>query len=94
MQTLYDTLSDDNFVIVAVDLNESRNTVQEFIDQYEYTYPVLLDTNGSVGAVYGARSIPTSFLIDEEGNALGFLVGSREWDGDDVLRVFRSLLAD
>ena len=92
MQALYDTLDGEEFEIVAVDLNESRQTVQSFVEENEYTFPVLLDSTGAVGATYGARSIPTSFLIDSDGNALGFLVGSRTWEGDDIEALFRALL--
>jgi cytochrome c biogenesis protein CcmG, thiol:disulfide interchange protein DsbE len=92
MQALYDTLDGEEFEIVAVDLNESRQTVKSFVEENEYTFPVLLDSTGAVGATYGARSIPTSFLIDSAGNALGFLVGSRTWEGDDIEALFHALL--
>ena len=93
MQTLYDTLGGDGFEIVAVDLQESERTVQDYVDELSLTFPVLLDTKGQVGATYGARSIPTTFLIDRDGNAIGFLVGSRTWDGDDVEKLLKDLIS-
>ncbi len=94
MQTLYEKLEDEDFEIVAVDLQESRRTVADFIEERGFTFPVVIDSSGRTGSEYGARSIPTSYLIDRDGNAIGFLVGSRMWDGEDVEQVFRSLLED
>jgi len=94
MQSLYESLGNESFEILAVDLQESERTVQDYIDEFGFTYPVLLDTRGQVGATYGARSIPTTFLIDADGNAIGFLVGSRTWEGPEVMSVFEDLVAE
>lgn len=92
MQALYDDLNEDGFEIVAVNLQESQRTVSKFIDQNGYTFPVLLDSNGKVGGTYGARSIPTSYLIDTKGNAVGFIVGSRSWTEPEVKQTFNNWL--
>jgi thiol-disulfide isomerase/thioredoxin len=92
MQVLYEALGNDHFEIIAVDLQESERTVQKFIDELSLTFPILLDSKGQIGAIYGARSIPTTFLIDKVGNAIGFLVGSRTWEGDEVEALFNDLI--
>ena len=94
MQALYEELGNDHFEIVGIDLQESRRTVQDFVNEYELTFPILLDSTGAVGATYGARSIPTTFLIDRDGNAIGFLVGSRSWEGIEVESIFRTIIGD
>ena len=92
MQALYDNLNEAGFEIVAVNLQESQRTVSKFINQNGYTFPVLLDSNGKVGGTYGARSIPTSYLIDTDGNAVGFIVGSRSWMEPEVKQTFNDWL--
>ena len=93
MQVLYEKLDKDKFELLAIDLQESQRTVQKFIDGEGFTFPVLLDTSSKVGSDYGARSIPTTYLIDPEGHAYAFLVGSRNWHEEAVLEAFNSLLA-
>ncbi|MAG14020.1 MAG: hypothetical protein CMN78_05435 [Spirochaetales bacterium] len=93
MQTMYDTLKGYDFEILAVDLQESERTVKKFIQDAEFTFPVVLDRNGRVGADYGARSIPTTYLINTEGYAIGFLIGSRRWDEDGVYETFKNQLS-
>jgi peroxiredoxin len=92
MQVLYDSLGNDSFEIVAIDLQESRKAVQAFVDEFEFTFPVLLDSSGRVGSQYGARSIPTTYLIDTEGRAIGFFIGSRSWEGPEIKNYFETLL--
>ena len=54
-------------VVLLVDSNESRGTVQDFVDEYCLTYPVLLDSNGSIARLYQIFAIPTGLFIDAEG---------------------------
>ncbi len=89
MEIMYGVFQNEEFEILAIDLQESEKTVRNFVDDNEYTFQILLDTNGRVGSLYGARSIPTTYLIDENGLALGFIVGSREWDDEEVYKVLR-----
>lgn len=89
MQVMYETLDGYDFEILAVDLQESERTVKNFIEKEGFTFPVVLDKNGQVGAQYGARSIPTTYLINSDGNAVGFLIGSRRWDVEDVYDAFK-----
>ncbi len=92
MQKVYDELKDEGFVIVAVNLQEDRKLVKKFLDQYGLTFPVLLDKQGRVGAMYGARSIPTTYLIDRDGYIIGRAIGAREWDAPEIQSVFKDIL--
>lgn len=93
MEKLYSTLRKKGFVIVAVDLSESREAVRDFVTANKMTYPVLLDSAGNVGALYGARSIPTTYIIGRNGRILGRTIGSRDWSAPTVVSLFESLLA-
>ena len=93
MQALYESLGNESFEIVAINLRESRNLVQEFVDEFEFTFQVLLDTSGQVSASYGTRNIPTSYLIGPDGKAIGFMIGSRTWEDPEVESLFRELTA-
>ncbi|PAV28690.1 alkyl hydroperoxide reductase [Virgibacillus profundi] len=67
-------------VILAVNLTETEpNTqqVQNFVNEFNLTFPILLDEEIEVATSYGIRPIPTSFMIDSNGiiqyKALGAL---------------------
>jgi len=76
----YQGINDDRFKIVAVDLQEDRETVKEFTDELDLSFPILLDERGIAGSIYGISAIPTTFLIDKDGGLVARLVGSREWN--------------
>ncbi len=94
MQRLYTEFKDDGLVIVAVDLQESKAQVKSFVEEYNLTFPVLLDKNGKVGAIYGARSIPTTFLLDRDGYIFARAIGAKEWDTPQMVRIFRKILGE
>lgn len=92
MEKLYQQYKDQGLEMLAVNLRENRNTVQQFIQQNGYTFPVPLDLNGRVGSMYGISSIPTTFIINREGMIIGRVVGSIYWDTPQVFALFDALL--
>jgi thiol-disulfide isomerase/thioredoxin len=92
MELLWQVFQDDDFVILAVDVKEERDTVSSFIEKNDYTFPVLLDSRGKVASMYDLRAYPTSFLIDREGRVVGKAVGAREWASKDSFDLIKYLL--
>jgi thiol-disulfide isomerase/thioredoxin len=93
MQALYEKLQARGLVILAVDLAEEPAVVRDYMKQNKLTFPVLLDKTGEVGGIYGAQSIPTTYLIDRAGNVLGRGVGARwTWDSPEIVALFEKLL--
>ena len=84
MQTLYEDLQDDNFSIVAVNVQEGQGVVQNFVDQHGFTYPILMDPTGQTARRYGVRGLPTSYLIAPNGDIIAAKVGFHNWDTQAV----------
>ena len=53
--------------ILGVNFDESPQQVQDFVEEYNLSFPILLDPGGSVQNLYRVRGYPTTFVIDEEG---------------------------
>ena len=62
-----------------------------FFAKNKLTYTALLDTTGEVGAEFGLRAIPTTFILDKSGNIIGRIAGPREWDSKNVVALFEQL---
>jgi len=92
MEVLYRRYNSQGLEILAVDLREDINTVRQFIQSNRYTFPVLLDTNGRTGNIYGVVSIPTTYIIDREGMIVGRIIGSIHWDTPQVFAAIEALL--
>lgn len=91
MEVLHNELRDEPFRMVAVNVREDAPTVESFIKEFGYTYPILLDGDGRVSTNYGVRGIPTTFFIAPDGTVLGMLVGTRYWDETDTLDGMRRI---
>ena len=55
---------------------ETLESAQEFIAEHGYTFPVLYDTDTDAAIAYGAYSLPTTYFIDAEGNAVAQATGA------------------
>jgi hypothetical protein len=68
-QQLFDSLKDQNFMIVAV-AEESRGAehARPWIEQAKPTYWNLIDTEHRVAALYGMVNVPQSVWIDATGH--------------------------
>lgn len=67
IQSTYEMRQGDGFVVLGVNVDEPRATVQQFMDEIEMTYPVLLDEGGKLLQMYRANGLPMSVLVDREG---------------------------
>lgn len=57
----------NDLVLLAINLEEPRNVVLDYIRRQNIASTVLLDENGTVGEAYGATSIPMQVLLDRQG---------------------------
>jgi peroxiredoxin len=67
IQARYEMLEDDGLVVLAVNFDESRESVLAYGEELGLSFPLLLDPGGEVQRLYRNRSYPTSFFVDEDG---------------------------
>ncbi len=67
---------DKGLVVVGVSLDEgSPEAVKAFIGQFGINYPIVMGTPEVVAAFGGVEGIPTTFILDRQGNIAGKHVG-------------------
>ncbi len=59
---------------ISVDL-EGPEVVQAFVDEYGVPYPIALGGDGAAEAFGGAFALPTSFLLNPDGEVIGRFPG-------------------
>lgn len=92
MEKLYRDLKSDSFVIVGVNVKEGKKPVQKFVRDFTVTFPVLLDTEGEVGLLYGAWGLPTTYIIGKKGEVIARVFGPALWGSKESREYFQSLL--
>jgi len=92
MQRLWEEFKEEDFVILAIDIQEESKLVSSFMNERGLSFPVLLDEKGKVARSYGIRGIPTTFFLNPEGEIIGKAVGARDWDSEESFELIRELL--
>jgi peroxiredoxin len=75
MQASFDKLRDKGFVVLAINELEDDAKVREFIKQYGYTFPVLMDRDNKVANQFGVFGIPVTVFVDERGVVQEYIRG-------------------
>lgn len=69
-----------------------ERVVKPYVEAQGLTFPVLLDPGLDVSNSFRVMSLPTTYLIDPEGNIIGVLSGAENWTAPDTLQYFENLL--
>lgn len=74
---MYERYEDQGFIILGVNTTyqDERAKVEQFVRDNGVRFPVLLETDPAIGAAYGSRLMPTSYLIDRNGKIVYTRVG-------------------
>ncbi len=67
LNKLHQKLKDQNFEVVAINLDEDKANAEKFLKDTPVTFTVLHDHNGEWADKYVVESMPTSFIIDKQG---------------------------
>lgn len=76
LEALYNRFKDKGFVILAISDEESK-TVEKFVTEHKYTYPMLLDPGRKVNTDYKIGGIPKSFIYDRNGKMVAQTIDMR-----------------
>lgn len=93
LKRLNEEFKDENFALITIDIQESRDTVAKYVSENGLDFINLLDPEGGVSQDYGVRSTPAKFIIDRDGNMVGATLGYKEWDTDEVKELIRKLIS-
>ena len=76
-QQAYADYENEGFILLAVNatLQDNPSDIAAFIEEFGLSFPVVLDTEGTVNQLYQVRSLPTSFFVDKEGIISEVVIG-------------------
>lgn len=69
IQQVYEANRERGLIVLAVNTTYQDSTKEalQFAEEFDLTFPILLDVDGSVSRRYQLRALPTTFFIDGEG---------------------------
>jgi len=74
VEELHRRFQHKGLTVVGVN-DEDPEVAQEFLQEQDFTFPMLVDAGGEVGNAYEVDAIPTLVLIDQEGKIVHRDVG-------------------
>lgn len=94
MERLYQKLNGEDFTVIAVNQMESGDHVFAYTGQLEVdpTFTILFDRDSRVSNSYRVNGLPTTYLIDKQGNIRFRAIGGREFDHPDVEKQIMQLM--
>jgi peroxiredoxin len=77
MQVVFERYKDRGFTILAVNATnqDSLSSAQAFVEELGVTYPILLDLDGEVSALYQLRALPSTFFVAADGRIQEVIIG-------------------
>ena len=82
------------FEVLAVNMAEPKQSVRDFATVVDVSFPLLLDVNGTAVREWGVYALPTSFLVNTQGQVTHAIVGVPDWNGHGVRMLIDSMLAE
>ena len=93
MEGLYQTFSRKDFQILAISTDAQGVTVTKpFQQANRLTFPILHDADYRVGLIYGARSLPMTFMVDRQGVVRHQIFGARDWGASEAHQLVKMLM--
>lgn len=79
LQSFYEKhQADVEILAINATSKDSEVAVKKFVDQYDLTFPILLDASGDISTMYGAFSIPMTIILNRNGEIEQEIVGPVE----------------
>lgn len=75
IEPVYQAYGERGLVILAINVRQDRKTAAKFIRKLDISYDVLLDSEGAIARKYGVIGLPTTFMIDRDGNLYNRILG-------------------
>lgn len=78
LQKFHEQYGGGNWQVLTVNMTVSEkglSPVRDYIAEKGYTFPVLLDRDGSVSGLFRVSSIPASFILNENGGIIRTKIG-------------------
>ena len=93
MEQLYQTFPRKDFEILAVSTDAQGVAItRPFQQENHLTFPILHDADFRVGLIYGARSLPMTFMVDRQGVVRHQVFGARDWGAPEAQQLVQMLM--
>lgn len=93
LESLYRRFRSEGVAVLAVSIDKGADdAVKSFANEYQLSFPVLLDSEGQVERLYPTFSIPATYVIDKDGLVVAKVDGAKNWESRETFEAVEYLL--
>lgn len=94
LERLHREFASRGLAVIGINAREDNETIRRYAKELGLTFPLILDPDGKINALYGVVGLPTTFVVGRDGRAVAFGIGSREWASAPARALIEALLAE
>ena len=86
--------SNTPFKILAVNMGETKEEIQKFVDEVKPEFTILMDSKGENVQAWNVFAAPSNFVIGTDGKIHYTLYGGVDWDSEEITKAIQDLAAE
>ena len=84
----------DGFEIIAINVDEDKQTADDYLKSHPVDYPIAFDPKGECPRIYEVKAMPSSYLLDKTGKVRHIHLGYRDSDQAALREQIQALLKE
>lgn len=94
LEELHDRYEQAGFTLFGVNVEQNPEAAQKFLDDVGVTFPILFDPESTASRAYQVSAMPTTVMVDRDGNVRYVNRGYKEGDEAKYRDQIRELIRE
>ena len=94
LNQMQERYADEGLKVIAINLDKNKAHAKKFLEMVPAEFDIAYDPEGEVADLYSLKVMPSSYIIDREGNLIHAHKGFKTSDGSRMEDMIRDLLKD
>ena len=92
MNEMQERYGEDGFKVIGINVDKDKAMAEKFLEHVPASFDIAYDPEGEVADLYSLKVMPSSYLIDRDGNLVHAHKGFKTSDGSRMEDMIRKLL--
>jgi peroxiredoxin len=93
VQRAHEAFKDQEVLLLTISIDGGgMPTVKRYLAKHDFTTPTLVDTGMETARKFGARGVPTTFIVDRQGSVVASGYGRLDFDSPAFRAYIQALL--
>jgi peroxiredoxin len=93
LNRLHKQISARGGLVLGISVDDNAQAYEQFLREHQIEFPTYRDPAKEISSAYGTFMYPETYIIDPHGRIARKVIGPREWDREEMVRMIRDLAA-